>query len=114
LVPEAAAPAGRRPATLLHGPRGPQHRMRRSMHHPNTASAPLFQPRSPDPASSITRSSRTDGYCLPALARPNRYSAPHRPTSNFPRVPSLEGFGRRPRPCSWHRRHIGPSSETLT
>jgi hypothetical protein len=68
--------------------------------------------RSPDPAASITKPSRTDGDCLAAVPRSNRHSARHRPCLNFPRVPSLEAFGRRPR-CSWLTSHMGPSSETL-
>jgi hypothetical protein len=50
-------------------------------YHPNTASAPLFQTRSADPASAITRSLRIDGCCLTAVPRSNRNSARHRPTS---------------------------------
>ena len=77
----------------------------------NTAPAPLIQARRPDPGPTITISWRLDGFRRPPRRDQIAIGRGHTPCPSFPRVPSLDGFGRRPR-CLSHC-HDRPSSETL-
>ena len=77
----------------------------------NTAPAPLIQARRPDPGPTITISWRLDGFRRPPRRDQIAIGRRHTPCLSFPRVPSLDAFGRRPR-CLSHCRDR-PSSETL-
>jgi hypothetical protein len=65
--------------------------------------------RSARPPAAITRSLRR--RALPPPSSPQSNAMAPGTVLHFPRVPSLEAFGRRPQ-CQTHRRE-GPSSETL-